>query len=119
MTSVFFGMGAGLALGAALACVVWWPTGAPAVVFVWLGSALWVLIKAVRAARGTALRGAVVWSLVAVVLGMAGQIVAFREPWALGRPWAGHWVYLASLAVLAALISVFNARRPGAGAGPS
>ncbi len=33
-----------------------------------------------------------------------------------GRPLSGHWLYLACLASLAAMISVFNARTPGGGA---
>jgi len=47
---------------------------------------------------------------------MVSQVVALAEPMPTGRPWAGHGVYLGHLAILAALISVFNARRPGNGA---
>jgi hypothetical protein len=50
----------------------------------------------------------------AILLGIAGQVLALREPVATGRPWCGHATYLASVALIAALISVFNARRPGA-----
>src|SRR5438874_1947876 len=69
--------------------------------------------RAGRAARGTALRGAVAWMRAAWVLGGIAQLVAMREPWESGRPVAGHWAYLATLAALAGVISVLNARRPG------
>jgi hypothetical protein len=70
------------------------------------------LVRAWRAARGTALRGAVLWAGVAVGLGL----VAVAEPAVTGKLTAGYATYLATLATLAALLSVLNARRPGGGA---
>ncbi len=70
------------------------------------------LIRAWRSARGTALRGAVLWAGVAVGLGL----MAAGEPAVTGKPTAGYATYLATLAMLAALLSVLNARRPGGGA---
>jgi hypothetical protein len=108
------GILAGSALGASVMAALLWPAAAPIVVLLWLGSSIWVLGKAHTAARGTALGGAVLWMVGAVVIVIAGQVLALREPVATGRPWCGHATYLASLAAIAALISVFNARRPGA-----
>ena len=68
------------------------------------------------AASGTALRAAILWAAVAIALGVVSQWFALGESPEGGRPWAGHWAYLSSLATLAALISVLNARRPGGGA---
>jgi len=51
-----------------------------------------------------------------LVLGALSQTIAVFEPIQSGRPWSGHLVYLASLAGLAALVAVLNARRPGNGA---
>jgi hypothetical protein len=72
--------------------------------------------RAWRAAGGTALRPAIVWAGLALGLGLVSQAVALREPLESGRPWCGHCVYLATLAALASLISVLNARTPGGGA---
>jgi hypothetical protein len=85
----------------------------PAVVFVMLASAGVPLWMAARAVRGTALRSAVIWAVLAIGLGLISQAVALGEPLNTGRPAAGHWTYVCMLAALAALISVFNARRPG------
>src|SRR5262249_39141232 len=74
------------------------------------------LIAAWRAAEGTALRPAVVWGFVAMALGVAAEGAALFEPAAGGRPAAGHLAYFCAPAVLAALISVLNARGPGGGA---
>jgi hypothetical protein len=63
------------------------------------------------AARGTALRASVAWATIAVLLGVVSQIAATA-----GWSMAGHWTYLTTLALLAALISVLNARTPGGGA---
>ena len=52
----------------------------------------------------------------ATILGLASQAAACVEPIATGRPTAGHVTYLCVLASMAALISVLNARTPGAGA---
>jgi hypothetical protein len=54
--------------------------------------------------------------MIGVGCGVVAQVEALREPLEGGRPWAGHWTYLTSLAILAALTSVLNARRPGSGA---
>ncbi|CAN5763484.1 hypothetical protein BH23PLA1_BH23PLA1_18100 [soil metagenome] len=89
---------------------------APIWVILGLLTAIGPLGKAWRMASGTALRPLVVWGGIAVLLAAIGQAVAWGEPLESGRPGAGHWSYLSSLAVLAALISVFNARRPGGGA---
>ena len=53
----------------------------------------------------------------AVVLGIAARDCrAWTEPLATGRPVAGHLTYICTLATLAALISVLEARTPGGGA---
>jgi hypothetical protein len=44
------------------------------------------------------------------------EVAAGFEPLSRGRPVAGHLAYLCTLTALAGLISVFNARSPGAGA---
>jgi hypothetical protein len=89
------------------------PDLAPMWVFAGLVTTAWPLCRAWRAARGTALRSAIVWASVAVGLGMLAQIGAANEALAGGRPTAGHLAYLSGLATLASLISVLNARRPG------
>lgn len=93
------------------------PARAPACI---ISGLLWVvlppLVWAWRSARGTGLRGAVGWAGLALILMIAGQWVGSWEPVSGGRPWAGHWTYLGNLAMLAALIAVLNARRPGGGA---
>jgi hypothetical protein len=66
-----------------------------------------------RAARGTALRGALAWAAIAIALGIAVEFAACFEPLPSGRPVAGHLAYLATIATLAALVSVLNARTPG------
>ena len=100
--------------------------GGGAVVFsagwapLWVALALvttaWPLWEAWRATRGTALRGAVVWVMLAVSLGLAAQVGAWGVSPASGRVVAGYWAYLSVLATLAGLISVLNARTPGGGA---
>ncbi|MEO6808953.1 MAG: hypothetical protein ABI353_07555 [Isosphaeraceae bacterium] len=92
------------------------PSWAPRVVLVALTSAILPVAKAWNAARGTALRAALAWWALALTLGMISQVVALGEPWESGRPGAGHWTYLATLATLAATTSVLNARRPGGSA---
>jgi hypothetical protein len=104
----------GLAAGAV--ALVATPEIAPAAVFLDLATTAWPLARAWRAARGTALTSAVVWAALAVALGLVSQATAWSEPLATGRPIAGHATYLATLATLAALVSVLNARTPGAGA---
>ncbi len=102
-------------LGALFAMVLR-PDWAPALVLAGLAGAVLPWARAWRAARGTALRPALVWA--AIGLGLAGfsQAVAMTESVRSGRPIAGQIVYLSTLAALAALISVLNARSPGGGA---
>ena len=104
---------AGIAVFASGFAVFFEPRRAPWLVGASLALALVSLGRAKRAARGMALGGAVVWATIAVGLGIVSQVVAATEPLASGRPIAGHWAYLATLALLAALISVLNARTPG------
>lgn len=89
------------------------PSWSPWVVLAALASAWFPVAKAWKAARDTALRAALTWGALALSLGMISQAVALGEPWESGRPGAGHWTYLATLATLAATTSVLNARRPG------
>jgi hypothetical protein len=79
-----------------------------------LVAALGPLARAWRGSRGTALRSAVLWGAAAVGAGLVAQACAGIEPLGSGRPWAGHATYLSALATLAALVSVLNARKPGA-----
>ena len=76
------------------------------------------LARAWRATRGTALRPALVWA--GIALGLATRTRRSCrdavEPIDSGRPGSGQVVYLATLAALAASISVLNARTPGGGA---
>jgi hypothetical protein len=88
----------------------------PAVLILLLLAALYPLARAWNAARGTSLRPVLVWAVAAVGLAIAAQVCGLREPLASGRPWMGRFTYLATLASLAALLSVLNARTPGAGA---
>src|SRR5690242_19512323 len=74
------------------------------------------MFQAGREVRGTGLRWAWGWGTAALGLGLIAQVVAWGEPPESGRPGAGHWTYLSALATLAALMSVFNARRPCGGA---
>ncbi len=74
------------------------------------------LVIAWKRASGLALRGAVPWAFLAATLGIAAQVACFGSAPETGRPSAGHWAYLSSLATLATLISVLGARKPGGGA---
>lgn len=80
-----------------------------------LASALIPVMRAWFAARGTSLRPVLVWAFLAVGLAIAAQGCGLAEPLASGRPWMGRFTYLSTLASLAALLSVLNARTPGAG----
>lgn len=102
-------------LGGGLALLVV-PESAPGWVLAALGTSVVVLARAWRASRGTALRAAVVWAVVAMAFGIISQTLAMWELPVEGRPWTGHGTYLACLATLAALTTVLNARRPGGGA---
>lgn len=92
------------------------PDHAPKAVFLTLLSSLWPIASAWKAARGTALRASIAWAFAAIACGLISQAVAWEAPLSEGRPWAGHWTYLCTLAVFASSISVLNARRPGGGA---
>jgi hypothetical protein len=71
------------------------------------------LYQAWRSARGTALRPPLIWVALAVVMAVVAQWVALGEPNTGGRPITGVFTYLSVLAMLAALLSVLNARNPG------
>ena len=92
------------------------PVSAPTLVAIALATTAWPMTLAWRAARGTELRAALTWGALAVALGIVAQVVGRTELLATGRPAAGHWAYLSSLATLASTISVLNARKPGGGA---
>ena len=72
--------------------------------------------RAWRWADGTALRGALVWAVLALSCGILAQIVALFELRENGKPVCGVLTYVMTLAALAGLISVLNARVPGGGA---
>jgi hypothetical protein len=90
------------------------PAYAPLVVAAGLAGAFWPLWKAWIGARGTALRGAVLWATMACAVGLAAELACWAESPSTGRVVAGHVTYLSTLASLAALISVLGARKPGA-----
>ncbi len=106
--------GLGLVISASLLFLR--PNHAPWAILVTLALSLEPLIRAKRGARGTALGAATVWSMMAVGLGAIAEALALTERVDTGLPWAGHFTYLTTLATLAALISVLNARTPGGGA---
>ncbi len=87
----------------------------PALVATSLCLAAGIVIKACAAANGTALGPAVSWGAVATTLGVLSQTIATVEPITSGRSVSGLLTYLMTLCTLAALISVLNARTPGAG----
>lgn len=98
--------------------VVLWarPAASPPWVLAALATIFGPLTFCWRSARGTAARPAIAWAAAAVVLAMLGQAVGPGESPEDGRPGAGQATYLASLATLASLTTVLNARRPGGGA---
>jgi hypothetical protein len=100
-----------LAVSAAVAGLA--PDHAPAVLAVVLASTARPWWDGWKAARGTALRPALVWAALAIAAAIAAQAVGRGEPVAGGRPGAGRLTYLSTLAALAALGSVLNARAPG------
>jgi hypothetical protein len=102
-----------LVLAVAALAIVLVPDRAPIVVAVAIASVAVPWRDAWRAAGGTALRPVLVWVGLALSLSLGAQICAFFEPVAGGRPAAGHLTYLSVLSLLAALISVLNARSPG------
>lgn len=80
---------------------------------------LFTLIPLVRGwigCRGTAARLVIAWGFVAVGLGVVELLVGANEPISSGRDLAGLVHFMTSLAVIAALVAVLNARRPGTGA---
>jgi hypothetical protein len=82
-------------------------------------SLLWtfpIVLRARRAAQGTALSSAVNWGIATFALAIFSQAIAIYEATSTGRPWSGHLTYLTTLALFATLISVLNARTPGGGA---
>jgi hypothetical protein len=99
---------------AASAAVVWLvPDHGPAVLAIVLASTARPWWDAWKSARGTALRPALVWAALAIAAAVAAQAVGWGEPIAGGRPGDGRLTYLSTLAALAALGSVLNARAPG------
>lgn len=77
-----------------------------------LGSVAWPIVRGWRGALGTQLRPVLAWAAGAVALRMAGEAGVLA-----GHVRGGALLsYFSDLAILAALITVFNARRPGAGA---
>jgi hypothetical protein len=92
------------------------PERAPWPIALTLLLATWPLVRAWRAARGTALRASVIWAGIAVGVGILSQIAAMREPFDSGQPISGHLSYLTTMAAIAMLISVLGARKPGGGA---
>ena len=105
--------GIGLALALSGVLIGFVPAHAPGVLALVLSSTAWPWHGAWRSTRGTALRPALIWLALALVLSIIAQFAALGEPMATGRPWAGRLTYLAVLATLAALGSVLNARSPG------
>jgi hypothetical protein len=89
------------------------PDHAPGLLLITLASTALPWRAAWRGAAGTALRPALIWVGLALALSAVAQIVALTEPLSTGRPMAGRMTYLFVLAILAALISVLNARTPG------
>ncbi len=106
----------GFALVGSLLAVLLRPALAPAPAMVALAGSAVPWLRAWRSARGTALRPALAWAGAAMIVAFASQAVAMIEPFGGGRPAAGQCVYLATLGLFAAMISVFNARTPGGGA---
>ncbi len=78
--------------------------------------ALIPLVRGWIGCRGTAARLVIAWGFVAVGLGTCALLVGANEPISSGRDLAGLVHFMTSLAVIAALVAVLNARRPGTGA---
>ncbi|MFM7316158.1 MAG: hypothetical protein ACKO5E_04375, partial [bacterium] len=69
------------------------------------------LTLASRCLRGTSLRAATVWARLAVLLAILAMV--FDAPDATGNGLAGLFSHICFLAILASLVSVLGARRPG------
>ena len=89
------------------------PDRAPGLLLISLASSALPWRDAWHGAAGTALRPALIWVALALALSIVAQFVALTEPLSTGRPTAGRLTYLSVLAILAALVSVLNARTPG------
>ncbi len=89
------------------------PGRAPGLLLISLASAALPWRDAWQGATGTALRPALIWVALALALSIIAQLVALTEPLSSGRPLAGRLTYVCVLSILAALISVLNARTPG------
>ncbi len=74
------------------------------------------LARGIRVTSGTALGPVFLWGSLALVLAIASTWLGQSESPQSGRPLAGTLIYLATLAALAALLTVLNARSPGSGA---
>jgi hypothetical protein len=105
----------GLLLASGL-MVVLKPDDAPVAIGLALAATVPDWRRAWSGAEGTALRGALVWALLAIGLGLLAQVVAWNETLESGRPWTGRMTYVMVLTILAGLISVLGARTPGGGA---
>ena len=92
------------------------PDVAPWLIAAGLALGLVPCVHAWRAADGTALRPAIAWAFLAIVLGIAAEVAAASESIGGGRPLTGRLTYLCCLTELAALSTVLNARSPGGGA---
>jgi hypothetical protein len=88
----------------------------PAATAVALAAAFGPLRDALAQNRGTALGPPLIWAAASLAAALAAEWVAWGEAPDNGRPSSGLWIYLSTLAALAALASVLNARRPGGGA---
>jgi hypothetical protein len=89
------------------------PHHAPLLLTISLVMAVRPWYQAWRSARGTALRPPLIWVALALGLAVIAQLVANGEPITEGRPIAGAFTYFSVLTMLAALLSVLNARNPG------
>ena len=103
----------GLLLALSALAIVIDPGHAPGFISVGLASAVIPWRAAWRGASGTALRPALIWVALGLLLSCCAQLVALTEPLSTGRPISGRLTYVSVLAILAALVSVLNARRPG------
>ncbi len=105
-----------VALASYLPLIIYEKQFAPIAVAAGLAGALPFWRIAWRSAVGTSLRGALIWAVLAIGLGILSQLFAISEPLDAGRPWTARVTYMMTLAILAALISVLGARNPGSGA---